>query len=141
MAKDTESALQTVREQTVKMMENFKIPGVDIQALVDDQRKNIDAMTKAVRIASEGAAAVSQRQLEIFQTTSEQLSAMFRDLKMTREQQTELAKKAFQTALENARELAEMSAKASNDAFAVMKQRMAESLEEMRKAAQAKTSR
>jgi phasin family protein len=66
---------------------------------------------------------------------------MFRDLKMTREQQTELAKKAFQTALENARELAEMSAKASNDAFAVMKQRMAESLEEMRKAAQAKTSR
>jgi phasin family protein len=141
MVKQTEEAFQTMREQTAKMMENFKVPGVDIQAVIEDQRKNIDAMTKAMRIASEGAAAVSQRQLEIFQTTAEQLSAMFSDLKMSREQQTELAKKAFQTALENARELAEMSAKAGNDAFAVMKQRMSESLDELRKAAAAKTSR
>lgn len=141
MAKDTESALQAMREQTAKMMENFKLPGVDVQALIEDQRKNIDAVAKAMRIASEGAAAVSQRQLEIFQSTSEQLSAMFRDFKMTREQQSELAKKAFQTALDNTRELAEMSTKASNDAFAVMKQRMSESLEEMRKAIAAKSSR
>src|SRR5262245_32493118 len=100
MAKDTESALQAMREQTAKMMENFKIPGVDVQALIEDQRKNIDAVAKAMRIASEGAAAVSQRQLEIFQSTSEELSNMYRDFKMTREQQGELAKKAFQTALD-----------------------------------------
>jgi len=141
MAKDTETALQAMREQTAKMMENFKLPGVDVQALIEDQRKNIDAVAKAMRIASEGATAVSQRQLEIFQSTSEQLSAMFRDFKMTREQQSELAKKAFQTALDNTRELAEMSTKASNEAFAVMKQRMSESLEEMRKAIAAKSSR
>ena len=37
-----------------KLMSQFRLPGVDFAALVDRERKNIEALTKANRIAFEG---------------------------------------------------------------------------------------
>ena len=58
---------------------------------------------------------------------------MVRDMKLTGEQQRELAAKSFEAALSGARELAEMTAKSNAEVFDLIKQRMTDNFEEMRK--------
>ena len=52
-----------------KLVSQFRLPGVDFAALVDRERKNIEALAKANRIAFEGWQRLVRRQAEIFQET------------------------------------------------------------------------
>jgi septum formation inhibitor MinC len=108
MTKEIDAVAEAMKEQISKMMQSFKLPDVDMTALVEGQRKNIDAMAKVAQLTTDRATAISQRQLEIFRVTSENLSEMFRDMKLTGAERGEIAKKAFDTAMTNARELAEI---------------------------------
>ncbi|MBR1237330.1 phasin family protein [Bradyrhizobium sp. AUGA SZCCT0182] len=47
-----------------KLMSQFQLPGVDFTALVDRERKNIEALVKANRIAFEGWQRLVRRQAE-----------------------------------------------------------------------------
>ena len=47
-----------------KLMSQFRLPGVDFAALVDRERKNIEALAKANRIAFEGWQRLVRRQAE-----------------------------------------------------------------------------
>ena len=48
-----------------KLMEQFKIPGVDLGAVVEARRKDIEALTQANQQAYQGMQALAQRQAEI----------------------------------------------------------------------------
>ena len=52
-----------------KLMSQFRLPGVDFAALVDRERKNIEALAKANRIAFEGWQRLVRRQAEMLQET------------------------------------------------------------------------
>jgi phasin family protein len=132
MTDASNDAAGAMKEQISKLMQSFKLPDVDMAALVESQRKNIDAMAKVAQLTTEGATAISQRQLEIFRATSEKLSLLFRDMKLTSAERSEIAKKAFEAAMTNARELAEMTTKSNNEVFDVVKQRLTENFEQMR---------
>jgi phasin family protein len=129
-----------MQEQFSRMLEQFRMPGMDMHALLESQQKNLEALRESTRIAGEGAAAVTRRQQEIVQQALEQAAAIMRDFKMpgspgeAAAAQQELARKAVET-LANARELAEMVNKSSREAFEVIQRRTAESLEELRKTA------
>jgi phasin family protein len=103
------------------------------------QRKNIEAFTKSVQTATEGAAAVARRQAEILGAALEQAKTMMREMTVpgspgeTVAKQTEFAKKAFETAMSNARELAEMVESANREAFEIIRKRTSETLDEIRK--------
>ncbi|MDG4549564.1 MAG: phasin family protein [Candidatus Contendobacter sp.] len=121
-----------------KLLGDVKIPGFDMDAIMTAQRKNIEALTAANRAAVEGMQAVAQRQAEILsQAMSEvsaiaqQLSAVGNPQEMTTKQ-TELARKAFEQALANMRELAEMVSKSNTEAFAIINKRVTESLQELK---------
>jgi phasin family protein len=134
MTEEVEAITKAMKAQLAKLMEGFKVPGVDVDALIESQRKNIEAMSKAAQLTAEGTAAISQRQLEILRTTSEHLTAALQDMKLSSHQQGEFARKAFESALASTRELAEMTAKSNAEVFNVMKQRMADDFEQMRTA-------
>ena len=92
----------------------MKIPGFDAKAIADAQRKNIEALTAANQAAVQGLQAVAQRQTEILNEAMGEVSAIAQQLsgagnpqEMTAKQ-ADLARKAFEQALSNARELAEM---------------------------------
>jgi len=129
----------SMQEQFTKLLENFKIPGVDVRAILDSHKKNFDSLTEAMRITTVGATAVFQRQQEILRNALEQAAAMARDLAATGSpqevaaSQQELFKKALETGLANARELAEMVEKSNREAFEVIQRRMTEGLEEIRR--------
>ena len=63
-----------------KFAEQFKMPGVDSKALIEAQRKNVEAMTQANRVALEGVQAIAQRQAEILRQAMEESSKVMREL-------------------------------------------------------------
>jgi hypothetical protein len=50
-----------------KLMKDFKLPGVDLATIMDREKKNIEALTEANRVAFESWQALVQRQAEILQ--------------------------------------------------------------------------
>ncbi|MCC7219402.1 MAG: phasin family protein [Candidatus Contendobacter sp.] len=122
-----------------KMMGDVKIPGFDMEAIVATQRKNIEALTTANQMAVQGMQAVAQRQAEILSQAMSEVSAIAQQLassasnpqEMTTKQ-AELARKGFEQALANMRELAEMVSKSNTDAFAIINKRVTESLQELK---------
>ena len=129
-----------------KLLSEFKVPGVDTDAIVAAHRKNIEAVTAANKLAIEGMQAVARRQAEILRATveetgsviSQSLSAGSPEAKAA--QQAELVKSAFEKALGNMKELAEMVAKSNNEAAEVISKRVSEGLDEL-KASLAKASK
>jgi phasin family protein len=123
-----------------KYMGDFKVPGVDVETLVSSQRRNIEALTQANRLAYDGLQAVLKRQAEILRQTMDEVGQVAKDIsepgtpqdKATK--QADLAKDAFERSLSNMRELAEMIAKANNEAFDLLNKRFTQNLDEMRDA-------
>ncbi len=121
-----------------KMLGEFKMPGVDMDKMASAQRKNVEALTNANKLAAEGMQAITRRQSEIMRQTLEEAGRSMRDLmehsapedRMIK--QTEFVKTAFEAALANMRELAEMVTKANTEAFEVINRRVAESLDELK---------
>ncbi|HYE52313.1 MAG TPA: phasin family protein [Azospirillaceae bacterium] len=123
-----------------KIAAEYKVPGLDVEGIMAAQRKNIEAVTAANQLALEGVQAVLRRQAEILRQTMEETSSMMSDLiaagtpedKVSK--QAELAKTAFEKALANMKELAEMVAKSNSEAADVISNRVKESIEEIKSA-------
>lgn len=121
-----------------KMMSGVQMPGVDMNAMMSGYSRNIEALTEANRRAYEGMQAVMTRQAEIFKQAMEEAAAMSREMSAQKKpedmmrKQTELTRAAFERALTNMKELAEMVTAANREATDVINKRIAESLTEVR---------
>ena len=122
-----------------KVMGDFRVPGIDLEAAVSSQRKNIEALTQANQLAVEGVQALMRRQVEIARQAMEDFSAMFRDLVQPNgspedrfAKQAEYSKHAIEKSVSNAKELTELVTKANTEAFNVINKRVTESLDEVR---------
>ena len=114
-----------------KLMSQFQLPGVDFATLVDRERKNIEALAKANRIAFEGWQRLVRRQAEMLQETMKKVvaDASQQDAKKKR---ADLAKEGFEKALANMRELAEITTQSQKEAFDVVRKRIEENVEGIR---------
>jgi phasin family protein len=122
-----------------KVIGDFKVPGIDLEAAVASQRKNLEALTQANQLAVEGVQAVLRRQVEIARQTVEDFSTLFRDIVQPNgspeeriAKQAEYSKLAIEKGLSNAKELAELVTKANTEAFNVINKRVTESFDEVR---------
>jgi phasin family protein len=121
-----------------KAFGDFRVPGLDVEAIADAQRKNLEAMTQANQLAVEGIRALAQRQAEIMQHALEDASVLWRDLMQLSApedrlvKQTEAAKQAFDKGMANMRELNELGTKAGIDVFSVVARRVSESFDDVR---------
>ena len=125
-------------EEFSKMLKQYDLPGVDMDALMASQKKNLEALTQANRLALEGMQAVAKRQTEILQETMNEASKAVGVLSKAGSptevaaKQAELAKDAFERAVSNMRELAEMVAKSSGEATSMMNARISATLDEIK---------
>lgn len=122
----------------VKLLEQYKLPGIDIAAIIEMRRKDIEALMTANRVALEGAQSVGHKQVEILRSTLDQLSSLIQQAtasgSMTEKttKTGELVQQVLQRALENMRELAETAYKSQSDTYAVLTKRIQENLDEAR---------
>lgn len=121
-----------------KAFSDYKIPGVDSNIILESQKKNVEALAQANKVALEGMQAVFKRQAEIMKQAMEEMQSTFKDLSASGQpqdkvaQQTDLVKDGVEKALGNMRELAEMSGKSNTEAFEMIQARFTESLEEVK---------
>jgi len=125
-------------EEFSKMLKQYNLPGVDMDSLMASQKKNMEALTAANRVALEGMQAVAKRQAEILQETMNEASKAVDVLSKAGSptevaaKQAELAKDAFERALSNMRELAEMVAKSNEEATSTINARISATLDEIK---------
>ena len=121
-----------------KMLGDLKIPGFDMSALMTAQRKNIEALVAANKVTFEGMQTIVKRQAEIMAQALTEASSMAQQLASAGSpqeagaKQTELVRQAFEKALANMHELAEIFSKVNTEAFELINKRFTESLEELK---------
>ncbi len=129
---------QQMMTQWQSALESINLPGIDMGKILDAQRKNVEAISEANRIALEGVQSLMQRQAEIMQQSVEEATKMMQSFDPASDptervaQQTALAQEAFQQALDRMRELAEMANASQAEAFEAIQARFNESVEEIR---------
>jgi phasin family protein len=128
---------KSATEDLTKMFSEMKMPGMpDATALMEAHKRNLEVMSAANKIALEGAQAVAKRHMEIMQSTMAELSETLRGLASTASpqdkaaQQTEKLKLAYEKAVANTKELADLIQHANGEALAMLNKRFVEAMEE-----------
>jgi len=122
-----------------QLLEQLKVPGVDVNAIMEARRKDIEALVSANRQAYEGMQLLGQRQAEMLREAMTEWQVAANDMMRAQSpeagaaKQAELGKQAFEKALANMRELAEMATKSQTQAWEVVNRRFHENLEELKK--------
>jgi phasin family protein len=128
----------SILEQMKAFGARLGLPKVDVDKLVDMNLKNIDALGRSAQVAGEGAKALAEKQREIVETAFRETSAMVRDFKPPGNpqeilaKQSEYARKAFEITMQNTKDIAELTKKTSTDATSILRDRLRDSLAELR---------
>jgi phasin family protein len=128
----------SILEQMKAFGARLGLPKVDVDKLVDMNLKNLDALGRSAQAAGEGAKALAEKQREIVEAAFGETSAMVRDFKPAGNpqeivaKQSEYAKKAFEITMQNTRDVAELTKKTAKEATAILRERLHESLAELR---------
>ncbi len=127
-----------------KMIEQFKFPGLDMASIIESRRKDMEALIEANKSTSEAMQALARKQTEILAETMQGIQNTAKELASggagapNAAKQADLVGSAYQKALADMKELAEMVRKSQTDAMAGITARAAESLQEMKKLMQPK---
>jgi phasin family protein len=131
-------ATQNFTDMFKKLGEQFKVPQFDMAKIMEQQQKNLDALTRSWQSAAAGANAVATKQREILEAADKQMTEMAKEYTPTGNpqeilaKQSEFAKKAMEAAIANTKDLAELVQKSSTEAMQIIQQRMKDSFEEIR---------
>ena len=123
-----------------KFAKQFALPNMDGGEFMAAQKKNLEVMTAANRIALEGMQALARRQAEIVRQSTEEFGKAARELSDSKSFEDTLAKQAdlvrdvYEQALANVRELTEMTVKSQSEAAELINARVAEGFDEFKAA-------
>ena len=117
---------------------DLKLPNVDVQAILDHHRKNLEALEKSARASAAGASSVLARQHEMVQEALGEITRMAQNYQapgnpqdlMTR--QAEFARRSFETTLKNASEVANLVQKSSTESIEILRDRIKDAMAEIR---------
>ena len=127
-----------------KFAGEFKFPVVNVETVVETGRKNFAAMTTVSTAAVEAMKTIAQRQGDMVRAAmedfskhgSEVLAAASMEEKAAK--QIDFAKKSYDLAIANTKELADLVTKSQTEAFEALNARVAELTEEVKAAIAAK---
>ena len=122
-----------------KMIEQFKLPGVDMSAIMEARRKDIEALVQANKAAYESMQAMAHKQTEMLTQAMQDIQSAVKEAAASKgglpdpKKQAELARDAWKKTLADMKDLADMARKSQADAMAGLTQRAAQSIEELKK--------
>jgi phasin family protein len=119
------------------MLEQVKLPGVDMAAIIESRRKDMEALMAANKATFESMQQVAAKQAEIFAQAMQSVQDGVTTLveggaaALDPAKHTELASPAYEKAVGDMGALAEMARKAQADAMARISERATQSLQEL----------
>jgi phasin family protein len=134
MARNPQSPMDFTR-----FFADMKLPALpDLEAFVTANRKNLETLSAANRVALEGAQAVARRHMEIVQSSMAELTEGMQALaaadapQAKAAKQAELLKQAYQHAVAHMKELSDLIQQSNAEALALINQRFAEAMDEVK---------
>jgi phasin family protein len=127
-----------------KVAGEFKFPMMNVETLVEANRKNFAAMTAVNTAAVESIKTIAQRQSDMVRAAMEELSKAGSDVMSAATVEEKAAKhmdfvkKSFDVAIANAKEIGDLYAKGQTDTIQTISARIAELTEEVKAAIAAK---
>jgi phasin family protein len=115
------------------MMAQFKMPGVDMAAIVEARRKDIEALMAANAATFESMQAVARKQTEILSESMKGMQEAAQSMAgggMDAGKQAEVVRQGFEKTLANMRELADMARHAQFDAMTSITQRATQQMQD-----------
>ncbi|HZC97236.1 MAG TPA: TIGR01841 family phasin [Bradyrhizobium sp.] len=120
-----------------KFGSDLGLPKLNVDELLQAQKKNLEALGQSAKVAAQGAQSVAQKQREVLEAGLREASTLAREYKPLKVQenlalQTEFARKMFDIAVKGAQETASMARQSTTESVKIIQDRMKESFEEFR---------
>ena len=118
-----------------KLLEQFKLPGVDMSSIVESRRKDIEALAQANQVALKGVASIADKQAEFVQAVMADVAAKLKSVSeggASSATAMEVAKQSIDKALAALRNLAETTTQSQSQTIDLINARAKASLEELR---------
>lgn len=111
---------------------------LNVDELLQTQKRNIDALGESAKVAAQGAQSVAQKQREVLEAGLREAAALAREYKPLGgiqdnvALQTEFARKVFEITVQGARDSASTARQSTAEAVKIIQDRVKESLDEIR---------
>jgi phasin family protein len=119
-----------------KMLEQFKLPGFDVPAVMEARRKDVEALIAANQTAVQGMQALAQKQAEMLRTTLTELQSLATKQAaaggVPSAQTAELVQQTLHKALADMQQLTQAAYRTQADSYAVIAKRVEENVEELK---------
>jgi phasin family protein len=125
----------------MKMFEQFKMPGIDMTAIVEARRKDVEALVETNKAAYESMQAMARKQTEMMTQAMQVMQEAGKGAlgeNANPAAQTEVVRAAFEKTVADMKELAEMARRSQAEAMASIASRATEHMEEIKKLMQPK---
>ncbi|HXW75522.1 MAG TPA: phasin family protein [Steroidobacteraceae bacterium] len=123
-----------------KLIEQFKVPGVDLSAIIESGRKDFEALAEANKAAYQGLQALARKQGEVLteamqkvQDAAKHAAGMPADAKSA-----DVAREAYKRTLAHMKEMAEIVRNSNAEAMTKVADRAIEHLQDLKKMIQTK---
>jgi phasin family protein len=118
-----------------KIIEHFKVPGVDIPALVESGRKDMEALVEANKAAYQGLQALARKQTEMLNEAMHKIqeAAGQAGAKAAGSKPAQMAHEAYQKTLADMKEMADIVRSSQAEALTKVTDRAIEHLQELKK--------
>ena len=126
-----------------KLFADMKMPmmGGGMETFVAAQRRNMEVLSAANKVALEGAQAVAKRHMEIMQQTMSEMTENMRDMaspespQVRAAKQAEMLKMTYERAVAHIKELADLIQRSNGEALGLLNHRFTEALDEVKQIA------
>jgi len=111
---------------------------LDVEKLLEAQKKNLDALGRNAKVAAQGAQSVAQKQREVLEAGLREATSLAREYKPLGKVQenlalqTEFARNVFDIAVKGAQDSTATARQSTTEAVKIIQDRMKESFEEFR---------
>lgn len=118
-----------------KILERFKVPGVDLSAIVDSGRKDMEALVEANKAAYQGLQALARKQSELLTETMQKVQDAARQATglPADAKSADVAREAYTKTLAHMKEMAEIVRSSQAEAMTKVADRAIEHLQDLKK--------
>ena len=122
--------------QFAAMFQQYKLPGLDMSAILDARRKDVEALAEANQVAFGGMQAIQGKQLEILRSALDNFQAIAQQLATSPAKPavspTDVVQNALHLALADMQDIAQKTQQAQTQAYAIVAKRMEQAANELR---------
>ena len=119
-------------DDIAKLAQQYKMPGIDIDAVLQGRRKDVETLLEVGRITQSGAESLAQKQAEMLRASLEDLRSVLGAQGKTEGAKPDAVRQAAEKALGNFGELAQIALKSQSAAFDAVRQRTQENINELK---------